>query len=122
MSVKIGRQETLAAVDTGAVWLVCDPEIAELLDLDPGDALEERDVLIRGDRYHGKIYRLPVTFMADEGRGLEWESTAFVPDLASDQRWRWPSFLGFHGCLERVIFAVDPTTDTFYFGSANKAD
>jgi hypothetical protein len=49
------------------------------------------------------------------------DSTAFVPDTSHEAVPELPSILGLHGCLERVRFAFDPHTDTFYFGPASPA-
>jgi hypothetical protein len=42
------------------------------------------------------------------------------PRLARQEEEGWndmPSILGFYGCLERIRMAIDPVTETFYFGS-----
>jgi len=36
--------------------------------------------------------------------------------------WNLPSFMGLSGCLERIRFAVDSATDTFYFGAIDEGD
>jgi hypothetical protein len=115
--LQIENVQTEAVVDTGGVYLVCHPEIAELIGLDPRDKIEDTALTIRGNTFRGDTQRLNVVLIASEGEGLEVEVTAFVPRLQPGQSWPWPSFMGFHGCLERVRFAVDPVTDTFYFGS-----
>ena len=106
-----------AIVDTGAPYVVCDPELAELLKLDPADVLGTERLLVRGYWVTGHLYRLNMTFPADQGETLSVTATVFVPDIASRQSWgHWPSFIGLSGCLERMRFAIDPGTDTFYFG------
>jgi hypothetical protein len=122
VNVKIDGLETQAAVDTGGTWLVCDPEIAEVLELDPDAGCECLPLRIRGEPYRGTLHRLRLTLVAEEGHDLEWEGTAFVPEPEVFQRWEWLSFLGFDCCLDRIRFAVDPVTDTFYFGPANQED
>lgn len=116
--VSIDEHKTLAVVDTGGTFLVCDRGIAELLNLDPADGLSEHEILIRNGRFRGTLHRLPLTLMAVEGKSLQLEVTAFVPR----DHWPLPSYLGLHCCLEWTRFAVDPTTDTFYFGSIDQAD
>lgn len=122
LTVKIDGLDTQAVVDTGAVWLVCAPGIAEVLELDPEAGMECLPVSIRGARFRGTLHRLRLTLLAEEGESLELEGTAFVPEPDPGQDWPWPSFLGFHGCLERIRFAVNPTTEMFYFGPANGVD
>jgi hypothetical protein len=49
------------------------------------------------------------------------DSTAFVPDASYEDVPELPSILRLHGCLDRVRFACDPHTDTFYFGPVSLA-
>jgi hypothetical protein len=61
--------------------------------------------------FQGTLYRGQVTLPADEGESLDLDATVFVcPD------WPGPNFLGYQGLLQRVRFAVDPESNTFYFG------
>ncbi|HAX76687.1 MAG TPA: hypothetical protein DCY88_12800 [Cyanobacteria bacterium UBA11372] len=44
------------------------------------------------------------------------QATVFVPDR--EELWgNFPYFIGLGGFLERIRFAFDPASDTFYFGS-----
>ncbi len=43
----------------------------------------------------------------------------FVPEASYEGISEMPSILGWHGCLDRLRFGVDPVTDTFYFGPAS---
>jgi hypothetical protein len=110
-------------VDTGGVYLFCHPEIARRLSLTLAEALSEvQTILFRGVLVHGRLYRLTLTFLADEGEDVTIQTTAFVP--APDEAEHWgdlPCLLGLYGCLERVRFAVDPRTERFYFGPAAEA-
>lgn len=115
--IQIEGVATRAIMDTGGVYLICDPEIAEFLALDLAESLGIETLGIRGVRYTGNLYRLSLGLMATEGEGLQVEVTAFVPQLVTSDAWVLPSFLGLQGCLERLRFAVDPSTDRFYFGS-----
>jgi hypothetical protein len=112
-----------AVVDTGGVYLFCHPEIARRLSLTLAEALSEvQTILFRGVLVHGRLYRLTLTFLADEGEDVTIQTTAFVP--APDEAEHWgdlPCLLGLYGCLERVRFAVDPRTERFYFGPAAEA-
>jgi hypothetical protein len=116
VAIWIGDSQTQAVVDTGGVYLVCDPEIPDLLDLNPSASLGVTTLLIRGYEYVGYLHRLTIALPAEEGESLELEVTAFVPRLDSGQEWRFPSFLGLQGCLEFLRFAVDPGANVFYFG------
>lgn len=114
--VQIGGFQTQAVVDTGGVYLVCDPEIPDLLDLNSRASLGVDTLVIRGYEYVGDLYRLPIRLLAEEGESLELEVTAFIPYLSPGQEWQTPSFLGLQGCLEFLRFAVDPGANVFYFG------
>jgi hypothetical protein len=55
--------------------------------------------------------------LAEAGGNLGFEATAFVPEQHEEEGWGdMPSILGFYGCLERIRMAIDPVTETFYFG------
>jgi hypothetical protein len=116
VEIQIEGIEAQAIVDTGGAYLVCDPQIADLLDLDPTHALDTDRLHIRGFSVPGSIHRVLLTLMADEGESMELEVTAFVP-RSNHLHWDLPSFMGLGGCLERLRFAIDPATDTFYFGT-----
>ena len=117
VAVQIEGLQTETVVDTGGVYLVCDPEIADLLDVDPARGLGIAELNIRGIKVSGSLHRLSLTLLAEQGQSIELEATAFVPRLQPNEPWKLPSFMGLMGCLERLRFAVDPSTDTFYFGA-----
>ncbi len=72
-------------------------------------------MLVRGMRLEGEIIRMGIKLLAVRGENLTVDATAFVPDV--EEYWGdFPAFLGLTGFLERIRFAVDPNTDTFYFG------
>ena len=121
VQVQIGDINTPAIVDTGGVYFICEPQIAELIDLDPAEALETDEVNIRGTKCSGALHRVSLTLQAQEGQSIELEVTVFVPSLQPHHEWDLPSFMGLSGCLERLRFAVDPVTDTFYFGALQEA-
>uniref|UniRef100_UPI00350F3040 hypothetical protein n=2 Tax=Kamptonema formosum TaxID=331992 RepID=UPI00350F3040 len=107
---------TRAVLDTGAPYVICAPKIARDAGVDPASALERKTMLIRGMRLSGFVVRLNIRLKAEEGEDLDVDSTVFVPD--SEVLWgNFPSFIGLTGFLERIRFALDPNTDTFYFGS-----
>ncbi len=105
-------------VDTGGIYLLCHPRLTTQLDLDVADATSGiLSILFRGVLVQGRLYRLNVTMLADEGEDVPFQATAFVLEHQEEDQWGdLPSILGFHGCLERIRMAIDPVTDTFYFG------
>jgi hypothetical protein len=109
-----------SVVDTGGVYLFCNPYIAHRLALAPAAALSgAQTVLFRGVLVHGRLYRLSLTLLADEGEDLTIQTTAFVPEPDEAEGWGdMPCILGLYGCLERLRFAVDSHTEQFYFGPA----
>lgn len=70
--VLIGDFQTQAVVDTGGVYLVCDPEISDLLDLTPGASLGIDTLVIRGCRYEGYLQRLTITMFGARRRWRIW--------------------------------------------------
>ena len=105
-----------AVVDTGAPYIVLAPIVARLAGFTQASAFDRDRLLIRGMRLDGSITRMSVTLRAVEGESLTQEATVFVPDV--EEYWgKFPSFIGLAGFLERIRFAIDPSTDTFYFGS-----
>lgn len=115
LQVEIQGIKTIAVVDTGAPYVILAPKIALIAGVNPAAALERRTMLIRGMRLDGFIVRLNIRLVAREGEGLDVDSTVFVPEV--EEYWGdFPSFIGLNGFLERMRFAIDPNTDTFYFG------
>ncbi|MEP7339980.1 MAG: retropepsin-like aspartic protease [Acidobacteriota bacterium] len=120
LNVEVEGQRTEAILDTGAPFLVCSPELAKKISFDPQDALLRHRLLIRGNLIRGSLHRVMLVLLAAIGENLTLEATAFVPDLDESLAPNsFPSFLGFHCCLDRVRFAVDPLSSTFYFGSCS---
>lgn len=117
--VEIESIRTYAVVDTGGSYIVCEPAIAEQLGLDADAGLDPSVLEIRGNRVHGHLHRLTLTFFAgeNEGESVEVDATAFIPDSGSEE---WPadlpSFIGLSGCLDRMRIAIDPYTEMFHFG------
>ena len=116
LPIEIQGIATEAVVDTGAPYVICAPRVAREVGIDPEFALERRMMLIRGMRLEGMIVRLSIRLQAEEGDDLDVDATAFVPDV--EEYWGdLPSFIGLTGFLQRIRFAIAPSTDTFYFGS-----
>jgi hypothetical protein len=120
--VQIEHILTEAVIDTGGAYLICDPEIADLLDLDPSSEDEVPPLHIRGLTFSGTLHRLNLTLLAEEGKSLKLKVATFVPRLHPNESWGLPHIMGLNGCLEWIRFAVDPTTDTFYFGAIDEGD
>jgi hypothetical protein len=116
IEVEIQGQRTLAMLDTGAPYVICNPAMAGRLGLDPATGLDDTRIFIRGQWISGRIHRLDFTIRAEHGDELTIEATAFIPS-ATELSWpELPSIVGLEGCLERVRFAFDTSDDTFYFG------
>lgn len=117
--VEIEGVPVIAVVDTGAPYVVCPPQVAAQAGLQP----EEDDPTValgwHGD-HTGYLFRRPIRLRAEAGEDAIVEATIFVPDASSAPAWeagRRPFILGMVGCLERMRFAVDPGSDTFYFAA-----
>ncbi|MDH3605006.1 MAG: hypothetical protein OEU26_35870 [Candidatus Tectomicrobia bacterium] len=123
LSVEIEGFKTEAMVDTGGVFLVCHPEVALQARLETSDAVSDTlEILFRGVFVRGRLYRLNLTLVAEIGTTLDFQATVFVPESEDAEQWgEIPSILGMYGCLERIRFAVDPDTETFYFGPTASA-
>lgn len=103
----------LAMLDTGAPWCILDPEIAEALGVsteEPGEEL----LRTKNGRVKGRLECIFITLLADQGESLELNATVFLPNR--DEGWKGPAFIGYAGLLQRIRFAVDPSTNSFYFG------
>jgi hypothetical protein len=111
------RLSVLAILDTGSTWCIFDPELMGLINdaIDLVDQPEEQ-LLIRGTRYRGRLVVTDLQFDAASGAGLRIAARIFVPELAANERWRLPNFLGLDGLLQYIRFANDPADNAFYFG------
>lgn len=111
-----GNLTTEAIVDTGAPWVVIDPELADELGLD--NAYEpERTLNIRGVNYAGSLHRIGICLQAENisESNPEIIATAFVPMLSAGEQWGLPNFIGLDGFLSRIRFAIDPEDNAFYY-------
>lgn len=117
LQVEIGGIFVEAIVDTGSPYVVCPPYLSTIMGLDPATAIESIPSRVRGIEMRGNLYRVNVHFPAEEGDALDVDATVFVPDQEWQEAWgEHPGYIGLAGCLERMRFAVDPTSDIFYFG------
>ena len=115
LPVEIEDNLTNAVVDTGAPYVICEPRIARQIGFNSAFALERKTMLIRGMHLDGSVTRFNIKLLATSGNNLDVDATVFVPDV--EEYWsNLPSFIGLTGFLERIRFAIDPSTDTFYFG------
>ncbi len=117
VNVEIEGLSTMAILDTGAPYSICEPELAKEINFDPSEAIRDTTISTWAGEIKGSIYRANFSLMADDGESLFLDAPVFVPDLegqdfAPDFP---PSFIGWIGCLQSIRFAVDPSSDTFYF-------
>ena len=101
----------LAQLDTGAPWSVFEPEIAESIGVLNGSG-EVVELDTRFGRKRGRLERVVVTILADEGESLNVEATIFVCQDWPDRM----NFIGYNGLLERIRIGLDPPAYFFYFG------
>lgn len=99
-----------ALVDTGAAYCIFNSEITEALGFSPhqGEAIS---LSTRFGSIRGTLQRLTIGLLAEQGDSLNIDATLFVTD-----EWNHGNFIGYGGFLDRVRFAVDPGTNSFYFG------
>lgn len=99
-----------AQLDTGAPWTIFEREIVDAME-EVGDSSVTVELDTRFGLRNGRLARVMVEILADEGESLEVEATIFICD-------DWPagSFIGYGGFLERIRFALDPARNHFYFG------
>jgi hypothetical protein len=117
IEVEIQGHRTYAMLDTGAPYVICNPDMANILGLDPDAAIDNKTLWIRDQEIQGKLHRLDLTLRAEEGDALTIDATAFVPS-ATETKWPGlPAIVGLEGCLDRARFAFDTSDETFYFGA-----
>jgi len=115
------KLETEAAVDTGGVYRLLSPDAEDLLDLTADDAMGSEMLNVRGFSLAGNLHRVSLRILSDSGIDTVIDATALVVRLRPGAHWGLPDvILGWHGCLERLRFAVDPVERTFYFGTADE--
>lgn len=104
------QEEIVAQLDTGAPWLILEPEVVNAVGLAGGGGLPV-SLRTREGLMHGRLERTALILVADEGHSVEIEATVFVCDT-------WPkgNFVGYAGVLERLRFGIDSVTNSFFFG------
>lgn len=100
----------MAQVDTGAAYSILEAELAEVLGLLDLEG-QRTQVSTRLGMLSGKLVRIPLTLMADEGSSLDLDATFFL-----SRDWRGATFLGYTGLLDRLRIALDAPANLFYFG------
>ena len=119
VAVRIGGINTGAVVDTGLLYMVVSPELADVIALEPSGRLGPTEILLEGKRVVGNLHRVPLTLLNADGAGkdLPLSVLAFVPDISKYSGKLLPSFLGLTSCLDAIRFALDASAaEMFYFG------
>jgi hypothetical protein len=96
--------DDLALIDTAAHWSVIGGELADLVLDNAHDA--HPDVIsmsTRHGRIQGRLHRLAITLVADDGNDLVVSGTVLIAP-----EWPGPPVLGYRGFLERIRIALDP--------------
>jgi hypothetical protein len=114
--IEIEGFSTSAFIDTASPYVVCSPEVAEVLAIDPLSAIEKITYNIRGNRVRGGLHRLSITLLAQKGNPLFIESSVFVPhDIDRDVWDNYPTVIGLITFLDSLRFAIDSFEQKFYF-------
>ncbi len=119
LNIEIEGFSTMAILDTAAPYSICEREIAEQIGFDPAEAIETTTIDMWAGEIRGTIYRANLALLADEGETVFLDTPVVVPEPKENQEFAPgfpPSFLGLIGCLQSIRFAVDPFSETFYFG------
>jgi hypothetical protein len=117
LNVEIEGISSSAILDTGAPYAICTPTVARQIGLASQQALGKMRLIVRGVSMEGHLFRLVIRFVTLYGADMDVDATVFVLGPESEESWgALPSFIGLNGCLERMRFAVDPISDSFYFG------
>jgi hypothetical protein len=87
LQIEIDGVRMPAVVDTGAPFVVCTPQFVKYLSVDPTISVQRKTMLIRGSWVTGYLYRLPITFLAEQGEDLYVDATVFAPDPEWEEGW-----------------------------------
>lgn len=98
-----------ALLDTGSEWCVLPSSVADAIEVssDLGAAMRLHSRL---GTFQGLLARRGITFLAEAGEEFQIDATWFV-----SPEWNGPVVIGWKGCLERMCFAIEPATETFWF-------
>ena len=105
---RLGR--TFAQLDTGAAWSVLNRDVAEALGVFDGIGELVRLQTAAG-ALHGRLERIPLILIADEGFSLTIQAMFFV-----SRQWHGGTFLGYAGLIDQLRIALDCPKNLFYFG------
>jgi hypothetical protein len=108
--VDLAGLEMLAQIDTGAAYSTLETPVAEALDILDRDG-QPATLDTRLGIVAGRLERVPITLLADEGEALDIEAAFFV-----SRKWQGKTFLGYSGLLDHIRIALDPLSNLFYFG------
>jgi hypothetical protein len=100
----------LAQLDSGSAYPMLDSGIARALGVLDGDG-EPAQVDTRLGKVDGRLERIRLTLIADEGDSLDIEAVFLV-----SRGWSGKTFLGYSGFLDRLRIALDAPRNLFYFG------
>ena len=100
----------LAQLDTGSPWSLLETEVAEAAGLFDTDG-EPKRLRAHGFVIDGRLVRIPVLLLADEGDSLEVDAVVFV-----SRDWTAGNFVGYSGLLESIRIGLDPQANRFHFG------
>jgi hypothetical protein len=103
-------EPTYALLDTAAEWCVLPADLARtwVEDLTPDPLVSPLQT--RFGLLYGRLERMSLSFLAEEGRDLDIDATFFL-----SQDWIGPVVIGWRGCLERMNLALITNEDAFYF-------
>lgn len=104
------QRKLLAQLDTGAAYSILESDVARELGLFSLEGQLTRLSTRTGD-LRGRLIRLPLQILAEEGESLVTDATFFV-----SSHWQGGTFLGYTGLLDKLRIALDSLANQFYFG------
>ncbi|HEX5702393.1 MAG TPA: hypothetical protein VFX97_04150 [Pyrinomonadaceae bacterium] len=117
--IEVDEELEQAILDTGGQYFWCTQEMVGRVAF--SETIGDKKINLKGQDVRGTLARISIVLLADEGESLRLEVTAFLPDLNQEFG---PAFLpfpylGFHNCMDRARFAIDPSQDQnkIYFGA-----
>jgi len=114
IQIQIEGHAVEASVDTGGLWVVIQRDLAELIGV--GGSSTTEIIGYRGHKIKGRVDRVALELLAEDGNSILLEASALVPD-AHSAPYVDRTILGFQGCLDRFRFAIDPVHQDFHFGT-----
>ncbi len=101
----------LGLLDTGGHYCVLTAEIADSVADHLTESLGRATLRTAHGLVSGDLYIHTISFIAEVGEPLDVDAVMFVsPD------WRGPSILGYTGVLDRILLALNPRTNRYFFG------